>query len=76
VFVQNQNDSAFTKTGGIIYGDSDNIHTPGSTENTAAIDGHAVYLAAGKVRNNKVDATDNLSASYSSDAWVTTGTWQ
>jgi hypothetical protein len=35
----------FTKTGNaVIYGDTDNIHTPGSTENAATDgDGHAVY---------------------------------
>ncbi|MDR0730120.1 MAG: hypothetical protein LBF63_00500 [Treponema sp.] len=37
------NDSTFTKTGGTIYGDTDN--TPGSTENTAAKgNGHVVYV--------------------------------
>ncbi|GHV80525.1 hypothetical protein AGMMS49944_23160 [Spirochaetia bacterium] len=39
--------STFNKTGGIIYGDTDNIHTPGSTENTVvngAFGGHAVWL--------------------------------
>jgi hypothetical protein len=38
----------FTKTGGIIYGDTDNTHTPNGTENTAVSGntcGHAVGYA-------------------------------
>jgi hypothetical protein len=51
VYVQwNSTNPNFTKTGGTIYGDMDNTHTPGSTENTApstsnpGTNGHAVFL--------------------------------
>jgi hypothetical protein len=38
-------DRTFTKTGGIIYGDTDNTHTPGSAENTVLKgSGHTVKL--------------------------------
>ncbi|MDR1178426.1 MAG: hypothetical protein LBK64_06330, partial [Spirochaetaceae bacterium] len=41
-------DASFTKNGGIIYGDTDATHTPGSTENTATSaasgSGHAVCV--------------------------------
>jgi predicted outer membrane repeat protein len=36
--------AVFTKTGGVLYGDTDQIHTPNSTENTASNDGHAVFI--------------------------------
>jgi hypothetical protein len=40
----------FTKTGGIIYGDTDAAHNPGDTENTATsgdTNGHAAYYTDG-----------------------------
>jgi hypothetical protein len=44
----------FTKSGGTIYGDSDAVHTPDSTENTAGSGtGHAVYdFVSDKKRNS------------------------
>jgi uncharacterized repeat protein (TIGR02543 family) len=45
VYSYNSSDS-FSKTGGVIYGDTDGTHTSGSTENTATSGntyGHAVY---------------------------------
>jgi hypothetical protein len=71
----------FIKTGGTIYGDTDTDHTPGSTENTAASGGHAVYLARNyasphKKRDNDVGTgtEGNLyfSHSYSSGSWTFT----
>ncbi|GHT97182.1 hypothetical protein FACS1894142_1170 [Spirochaetia bacterium] len=59
----------FSKTGGIIYGDTDNIHTPGSTENTATHNGgqgHAVWLytlngTPNQLRNATAGAVDDIS---------------
>jgi uncharacterized repeat protein (TIGR02543 family) len=60
--------SSFTKTGGIIYGDTNAIHTPGSNENTVKYGntwGHAVYYLkdSGKeyYRDATLNATDNIS---------------
>ncbi|MDR1248822.1 MAG: right-handed parallel beta-helix repeat-containing protein [Treponema sp.] len=57
-------DGTFTKTGGgVIYGDTDNTHTPGSDENTALSgNGHAVYVYSGapKKRDRDVDSSYNL----------------
>ncbi|GHV16386.1 hypothetical protein FACS189493_2150 [Spirochaetia bacterium] len=53
--------STFSKTGGIIYGDTDNIHTPGSTENTATHNGgqgHAVWLYTLNGTDNQLRNTD------------------
>jgi hypothetical protein len=53
----------FTKNGGLIYGDSDNIHTPGSTENTTVSgSGHAVYVSGSlvKKRDGTAGPADNL----------------
>ncbi|MDR2144159.1 MAG: hypothetical protein LBP29_07300, partial [Treponema sp.] len=51
----------FTKTGGIIYGDTDTTHTPNSTENTAASgNGHAVYVSSTKKRDSTAGAGINL----------------
>jgi hypothetical protein len=52
-----QSGGSFGKTGGIIYGDMDNTHTQGSTENTATSGntyGHAVHyqLATGTLTLN------------------------
>jgi hypothetical protein len=55
----------FEKTGGTIYGDIDNLHTPNSTENTAtglgSTYGHAVYYAKDAsnqyYRNAALDST-------------------
>jgi hypothetical protein len=68
----------FSKTGGIIYGDSDNIHTPDSLENTvtdnslvdAGGGGHAVWLYTlsgglpNMLRNSTSGETDNMSWDY------------
>jgi hypothetical protein len=58
----------FTKTGGVIYGDTDGTHTQGSTENTATkgnTNGHAVYYAVDSYtsyyRDTTLPATDNIS---------------
>jgi hypothetical protein len=54
----------FTKTGGIIYGDTDTTHTAGNDENTAASgNGHAVYVydaSIPKIRNATAGAGVNL----------------
>jgi hypothetical protein len=59
---------SFAKSGGgIIYGDTDNTHTPGSTENTTIggsnIWGHAVYYYkdSGYYRNDTLGAGDDIS---------------
>jgi hypothetical protein len=65
----------FIKTGGTIYGDTDTDHTPGSTENTAASGGHAVYVSKnGKKRDHDAGTEDDLYArySYSSGSWTFT----
>ncbi|MFP3090523.1 autotransporter adhesin family protein [Treponema sp. TIM-1] len=74
-----QPDGTFRKTGGIIYGDSNATHTPGSTENTATtLSGHAVYLPSssgtGKTRNADAGPGLTLYASRSdlSDSWTYT----
>jgi hypothetical protein len=56
---------SFTKTGGTIYGDTDRIHTAGSTENTAtANDSHAAYIVMGSIyRSATLDIGDNVNAS-------------
>jgi hypothetical protein len=62
--------SSFSKTGGVIYGDTDGTHTAGSTENTATYGttyGHAVdyYYDAGSsayyYRDDTLNAGDNIS---------------
>ncbi|MDR2053722.1 MAG: hypothetical protein LBP80_09930 [Treponema sp.] len=82
----------FTKKGGIIYGDTDAIHTPDSAENTAAAgSGYAVWLRGGqgKKRNSGAGTGVNLYAGYNADtdSWSyndsspggagdTTGNWE
>jgi hypothetical protein len=60
--------SSFTKTGGIIYGDTDTTHTPGSNENTVKYGntwGHAVYYYVAYpdyyYRDATLNAGDNIS---------------
>jgi hypothetical protein len=74
----------FSKTGGIIYGDSDNIHTPGSTENTATYnggEGHAVWLYTldgihpNMLRNSTSGETDNMSWDYTTPVGFDSSTW-
>ncbi|MDR2048428.1 MAG: hypothetical protein LBP69_03160, partial [Treponema sp.] len=61
----------FTKKGGTIYGDTDNTHTPGSTENTATGgDGHAVQAEGGKKRNATAGPEIKLYAKYEGGAWT------
>jgi hypothetical protein len=63
---------SFTKTGGVIYGDTDKTHTAGSNENTAASGyGHAVYGSTAWWRNTAVAAADALGVSGGSysGAW-------
>ncbi|MDR3283896.1 MAG: hypothetical protein LBS97_01815 [Treponema sp.] len=62
---------SFTKTGGTIYGDTNNTHTADSTENTAFYnDGHAVYVSSsGKKRNSTAGMGVNLDSS-------TTANWE
>jgi hypothetical protein len=63
---------SFTKKGGIIYGDTDAVHTPGSVENTAADNnGHAVWLDGGQKRNSDAGTEVNLYAGYNAAA----GSW-
>jgi uncharacterized repeat protein (TIGR02543 family) len=52
--------SSFSKTNGIIYGDTDAVHTPDSTENTATsgnTQGHAVYYRSPASDNYYRDTT-------------------
>jgi hypothetical protein len=63
--------ATFTKSGGgIIYGDTDTYHTPGSDENTSTIgDGHAVYyyaLPTAKKRDATLAAGDDISTTNTS----------
>jgi hypothetical protein len=63
--VFNYNSGAFTKTSGIIYGDTDRTHTAGSTENTAdSGNGHAVCSMVSyevdKKRNSTAGTDVNL----------------
>ena len=56
----------FDKTGGIIYGDTDNTHTPGSNENTVPDNGGgcAAWLTTpngNRVRNSTAGVDDNMS---------------
>jgi uncharacterized repeat protein (TIGR02543 family) len=55
--------SSFSKTGGVIYGDTDITHTAGSAENTATSGvGHAVYSDRGAYyRDTTLNAGDNIS---------------
>jgi hypothetical protein len=83
VYVDDEN-SSFSKTGGTIYGDTDNTHTPNSDENTATsgnTNGHAVYYRAPSggsnqyYRNATLDTGDNIStdtlpASGTGDNWT------
>jgi hypothetical protein len=52
--------ASFTKKGGTIYGDTDAIHTPNSTENTAAEGGHAVYLNGDDAKKRDADANEGV----------------
>jgi hypothetical protein len=80
--------TTFTKTGGIIYGDTDNTHTAGSTENTATVttnlgkNGHAVFLqkyspTAYYYRNETLGTGDNISTTdpLPDDSGDTDGKW-
>jgi hypothetical protein len=62
--------STFTKTGGVIYGDTNTTHTAGSMENTAASgNGHAVNVIVNsstdtcKIRNSTAGTGVNLDSS-------------
>jgi hypothetical protein len=66
----NNGNVTFTKKGGIIYGDTDTTHSPGSTENTALSgNGHAVWLDSGKKYNADADSGRNLYAHYDGSTW-------
>jgi hypothetical protein len=61
----------FTKTGGIIYGDSNNTHTANENENTvttAAKRGHAVYQSDSYFRDADALSTDDITASSTDHA--------
>jgi hypothetical protein len=64
----------FTKTGSsVIYGDTDSIHTTGSTENTVTNgNGHAVYVNSSKKRNSTAGSGVMLDSSQSGSA----GGWE
>ncbi|GHV50078.1 hypothetical protein AGMMS49579_03100 [Spirochaetia bacterium] len=63
--------ATFTKTGGIIYGDTDTTHTPGSTENTALNSrGHAVSLAHRIRRNATAGEEITLYAKNENGVWT------
>ncbi|MFP3090522.1 hypothetical protein LQZ21_09375 [Treponema sp. TIM-1] len=55
----------FIKTGGIIYGNT----TPGRTENNTALNGHAVYLDKGKIRDADAGPGVRLYAKWSG-SWI------
>lgn len=63
----------FAKTGGTIYGDNNNTHMSGSTENTALNgQGHAVQLRTDdntKTRGATLETDDDLSSSDLSTNW-------
>jgi hypothetical protein len=61
--------SSFAKSGGTIYGDTDITHTPGADENTAVVNGHAVY-AGGKVRNLDAGPSVKLYAYHNGSGWT------
>jgi hypothetical protein len=62
--VFNYGKSIFSKTGGIIYGDTNTTHTAGSTENTATNGkGHAVYVSTSRYRNSTAGTDVNLDSS-------------
>jgi uncharacterized repeat protein (TIGR02543 family) len=70
-------DSYFRKTGGLIYGDTDAVHTAGSTENTAAggnTYGHAVYFSAFTGNRYYRDAALNAGDNISTTAVPASGT--
>jgi hypothetical protein len=67
---------SFSKTKGVIYGDTDGTHTPGSTENTARAGntyGHAVFYyygsSASYYRDTTLDTGDNLSTGNTGSGW-------
>jgi hypothetical protein len=61
---------SFNKSGGIIYGDTDSIHTPGTNENTARAGGHAAYVITGpKQRDSTAGPGDNLDSGTADGGW-------
>ncbi|MDR2490087.1 MAG: hypothetical protein LBD20_01645 [Spirochaetaceae bacterium] len=76
VFVSGSN-VTFTKTGNsIIYGDTDHLHTEGSTENTASENGNAVMYAVDSNGGKKRDSTAGVGVSMSSDLLGARGGWE
>jgi hypothetical protein len=68
------NSTLFNKTGGFIYGDSDNTHTAGNTENTvtypASGRGHAViYTNSARYRDSDLGSEDDISTSNLTTNW-------
>jgi hypothetical protein len=54
-------------TGGIIYGDTDTTHTPGTDENTSiSSNGHAVYLWTNPILNQTVPWTEKRNSTADS----------
>jgi hypothetical protein len=74
VFVNGITGNPFSKTGGIIYGDTNTVHTADSDENTASNgNGHAVYclVSSSRKRNATAGPDVNLDStvSGSSGGW-------
>jgi hypothetical protein len=74
VYVYSVKPATFTKTGGVICGDTDNTHTPGSDENTATAgytNGHAVYyhFNSDYYRNATLNAGNDISTEDTSTGW-------
>jgi hypothetical protein len=69
--------ATFTKTGGVIYGDTNTTHTPGSTENTALSgNGHAVRVSGdGKKRNATAGPEIKLYAKGNENNVWNSGVW-
>jgi hypothetical protein len=64
-------EGTFTKKGGIIYGDTDAIHTPDSAENTATNGkGHSVWTNGGKKRNTTAGPEVKLYAGHENGTWT------
>jgi hypothetical protein len=81
------NTGTFTKTGGTVYGDTNNTHTLGSAENTATStenlgkNGHAVFLqksspTAYYYRNEDLTGADSISTdTLPANSGETAGNW-
>jgi hypothetical protein len=75
VHIHNNTVATFIKKGGTIYGDTNNSHAAGSTENTASlVIGHAVHASGGNIRNLDAGPDVKLYARYDGASWTYDGT--